>query len=179
MHFDRMVSYAVVLIFAACDREAARAGAHTDSASSVPIRTDTTEYFLGRDARGWGTRIPFRFTNLAADTAYAVNCNRATSIALEKKESTGWRVVWAPITNGCLSAPITIPPGKTFDDSVALWGAPPGGNVGPEFADTVFDGTYRLVWWNLVFHYSAENVPFGDTIPVRYRASNEFSLRAR
>jgi hypothetical protein len=179
MRFYRVTWYALLLAFAACDREAPRVDAAKDSASTVPIRTDKTEYTLARDDRGWDTRIPFRFTNLAADTAYAVNCNGATSIALEKKESTGWRVVWAPITNGCLSAPITIPPGKTFDDSVALWGAPPGGNVGPEFADTVFEGTYRLVWWNLVFHYSTENVPFGDTIPVRYRASNEFSLRAR
>jgi hypothetical protein len=147
--------------------------------STAAIQTDTTFYVLERDERGWGTQIAYRLRNTTEDTMYAINCNGAISIAVEKKEPAGWRTFWAPITNACLSPPFTIPPGETYNAPLSLWGAPPGGNVGPEFSDTTFDGVYRLVWWNLVSHYAEDRQGFGDTLPLDLRVSNEFTLRAR
>jgi hypothetical protein len=113
---------------------------------------------------------------MTPDTLYAVNCNGATSMALEKKEPDGWRVVWAPLINGCLSPPIIIAPGALLEDTLALWGAQPGRNIGPEFTDTAFGGSYRLIWWNLVFHYDPDRSGFGDTVPTKHRTSNELEL---
>lgn len=98
---------------------------------------------------------------------------------MEKKDSVGWHTVWAPLINGCLSPPITLAPGNSVSDTLSLWGAPPRGNVDPEFIDTVFDGTCRLVWWNLVHHYNTDQSGFGDTVPLLHKISNEFTLRPR
>ena len=87
--------------------------------------------------------------------------------------------MWSPILNQCLSPAITIAPGAAHTDSLVLWGAPPGGNIGPEFTDTSFDGSYRLVWVNIVTHYNTSTPGFGDSIPAVHRTSNEFTLRAR
>lgn len=152
------------------------AGGGADTAVAVAITTDSAVYHLERDERGWGARIGYRFRNLAEDTVFAVNCNGATSVAVERREPGGWATFWAPLVNGCLSPPIVVPPGGTLDSVLSLWGAPPGGNVGPEFNDTIFAGRYRLVWWNLVSHYDARSPGFGDSIPLQYRVSNEFGL---
>src|SRR5688500_13577977 len=82
----------------------AESGAARDS--TAPIQTDKTSYVLVRDSLGWGTQMNFRFTNVTTDTLYAVNCNGATSVAVEREDSTGWTTFWAPITNACLSPPI-------------------------------------------------------------------------
>ena len=143
----------------------------------APIQTDRPAYLLVRDDQGWGARIPFEFTNPAPDTLYAINCNGAITLALEKKAASEWEMFWMPMTNACLSPPVVIPPGGAFRDTVDLWGAPPGGNVGPEFRTTDLTGTYRLIWANLVSHYSDGIPQLGDTVPTAYRVSNEFELR--
>jgi hypothetical protein len=173
---------ALLLSAFACTAENAPAtndGASTPDGLTAAIQTDTTFYVLERDEHGWGTQIAYRFRNATADTIYAINCNGAISMAVEKKEPTGWRTFWAPVTNACLSPPITVPPGETFSAPLSLWGAPPGGNVGPAFSDTTIEGTYRLVWWNLVSHYAEDRQGFGDTLPLDLRVSNEFTLRGR
>jgi hypothetical protein len=144
---------------------------------TTAIETDTSVYTLTRDSLGWGTSIRYSFTNSSADTMYAVNCNGSITVALERKEGTEWQTFWAPLINGCLTPPIVTPPGTGVEARLELWGAPPGGNVGPEFRDTIFDGTYRLVWWNLVTHYNTDSPGFGDTIPLVHRVSNEFTLK--
>jgi hypothetical protein len=165
----------------ACGREPppARSDDSPVRTDSTAFWTDSVVYHLVRDERGWGARIGYRFRNLAADTVYAVNCNGATSVAVERRVGDGWVTFWAPMLNMCLSPPIAIPPGEVLDASLSLWGAPPGGNVGPEYSDTTFTGRYRLNWWNLVFHYDPDSPGFGDTVPLKYRVSNEFELRLR
>ena len=144
--------------------------------SSAPIRTDAASYRLVWDDRGWSATIPFEFTNPAADTLYAVNCNGAIAVALERKEGTAWSTFWVPMMNACLSPPVVIPPGQLHRDTVELWGAPPGGNMGPEFRSADVEGTYRLIWTNLVSHYDDRAAGFGDTVPAAYRHSNDFQL---
>src|SRR5215216_5973964 len=144
---------------------------------AAPIQTDTTSYVLVRKDRGWQTEIPFRFKNVAEDTLYIINCNGAFTVALERKVREEWRLFWSAIINGCFSPPITIAPGDTLFTPWIVWGAAPAGNAGPAFADTTFDGVYRLVWQNILFHYDPQRSALGDSVPVRYRVSNDFVLR--
>lgn len=169
----------LVTVVACGGSDSSRANAPVNRDQAVSFQTDTTRYVLDRDATGWGTQISWSFQNISPDTVYAVNCNGATTIAVERREAGGWEVHWAPLTNACLSPPVAIPPGETLSGRLDLWGAPPGGNVGPEFRDTTFSGVYRLAWWNLVHHYDPAKPGFGDTVAVRHRVSNEFALRRR
>jgi len=146
--------------------------------SSAPIQTDSLSYTLKRDALGWATRIPFTYRNPTADTIYVVNCNRTLAMALEQRAGDAWRTNWHPALPVCLSAPVVIAPGAVYVDTMAIFGAPPGRNVAPEFGDTTFTGTYRLVWHNLVTHYRTDaGANFGGAVPLEYRYSNEFVLR--
>jgi hypothetical protein len=144
---------------------------------SAPIQTDTTTYALVRDSLGWEARMALRFTNTSPDTLYAVNCNGALTLAVERQSGAGWDLFWAPLTNACLSPPLVIPPGGSYQTPWSIWGAPPGTNVGPQFADMIFDDTYRLVWWNLLAHYDTGRRELGDSVSLEYRRSNEFLLR--
>ena len=150
-----------------------------DPDRTAPIQTDSTSYLLVREERGWRADIPFRFRNVATDTIYIVNCNGAFSVALEQKAAQGWRPFWSPIINGCFSPPLTVAPGDTRSVPWIVWGAAPGGNVGPAFADTTFDGVYRFVWQNVLFNYEPQRESLGDTVPLRFRVSNEFALQVK
>jgi hypothetical protein len=157
-------------------------------AAAPPLRTDRIAYELTPTDHGWQTQMQLALRNEASDTLYAINCNGAATIALEARSADpaildtgadGWSVVLPPMTNGCLSQPLVIPPGATFTLPWILGGARPGTNAGPAFPDTAFAGPHRLVWWNLVFHYDPTRRELGDSVPLRYRLSNEFTLRVK
>jgi hypothetical protein len=170
-----LLAAAVVLACSACGGSE-RTDDAPEAAEAAPLRTNATSYVLIADSIGWGAQVMLNFRNTAEDTLYAVNCNGALTFALERDGPSGWAVVLAPATNGCLSPPITIAPGETFITPWGIYGARPGGNAGPQFADSTFGGGYRLVWWNLRFHYDPEREQMGDTVPLRYRVSNVFGL---
>ena len=174
----RFLVSALLLVATACSRPdapPADAPAAADEGPTPPIRTDTTVFALTRDSLGWSAELPLAFLNVTADTLYAINCNGALTLAVERREGAAWTTFWAPMTNACLSPPVTIAPGAVLALDYAVWGAPPNTNVGPAFADTTFAGTYRLVWWNLVSRYDTDRPQFGDTVAVADRVSNEFT----
>ena len=142
----------------------------------APVQTDATTYVLVRDGVGWRTSIAFEFRNIALDTLYIVNCDRATQVALEQQGGGSWSTFWSPVVQLCLSSPIVIPPGATYTDTLSVWGAEPGHNVIPEFPSTDLDGVYRVVWNNVVLHYGTGPQGFGTPAPMQFRYSNAFRL---
>lgn len=145
--------------------------------SSAPIQTDSLSYALERAALGWVARIPFTYRNPTRDTIYVVNCNRSLAIALQQRVGSAWRTDWDPVLPMCLSAPIKIAPSAVYVDTLEIFGARPNTNTVPEFRDTTFTGTYRLVWHNLVTNYRTDGGDFGNPVRLEHRYSNEFVLR--
>src|SRR5688572_20029191 len=88
---------------------------------SAPIQTDTIAYLLVRDGVGWRAEVPFEFRNTFSDTLFAINCNGALTVAVQHKDEAGWHPFWAPLTNGCFSPPITIPPGGRLRLPWTIW----------------------------------------------------------
>lgn len=97
-------------------------------------------------------------------------------MSLEKKVQGGWERFWGPVLFDCLSAAVVIPPGTRYQDTLEVFGVQPGRNVAPAFRMNDIEGTYRLVWNNLVLHYRDSGMTFGDSLALSLRRSNEFQL---
>lgn len=143
--------------------------------TTAPVQTDATFYLLRKDWVGLTTEIALSYENQAADTLYIVNCNRLLPAVLEKRVDGDWERFWAPILPRCLSPPIVIEPGGVLIDTLHVWGALPGYNVGPAFKSEDVEGVYRIVMHEVVFHYE-DRPGFGDSVPLEYRVSNSFVL---
>ncbi len=142
----------------------------------APVQTDTTSYLLVRDWVGWKTDIRVTWRNLSADTLYLVNCNGGTGLKLQKETGSSWSTFWTPVMLLCLSPPLRIAPGAIFADTVHIWGAEPGHNAAPEFPSRQVEGVFRLVWTEVVYHYTDRGSNFGDAVPLEFRYSNSFRL---
>ena len=146
---------------------------------SRPIQTEALAYELRPDGPGFGVDIPYVFTNRTGSPVYIVNCNGGFALHLERRDGVTWHSVWGPAINGCISAPIVIQPNATFADTLRLWGAPPGSNIAPRFNRADLDGTYRLVWDDVLSAFDPNSYPFGSQISFGDRVSNRFALRVR
>jgi hypothetical protein len=175
---------ACLMFTAACDATPGdRAADTTNSARASdnskerpPILTSASEYALKRDGVLLSVPIAIRFTNQSADTLYLVNCNGAITPEYQKLEGTTWKSHLQTMTNACLSTPIVIAPGATLARDLILGGALPGNNAGPAFATSDVAGRYRIVMRNVRWHYDLDKPQLGDTVPMRYLLSNEFTL---
>jgi hypothetical protein len=145
------------------------------------LRTGAGGYELTRRGGGWETTIDFTFTNPLDETIYVVNCRGGLAVALERWDGEAWVPAWSPVLLQCLSPPIEIAAGESYRASIEVWGSEPGRNHHPEFAVERLDGTYRLVWGNLVLRWRGDyvNGAFGDPVPRELRVSNSFELRRR
>lgn len=152
-----------------------------------PLQTSHLHFDLQRQhpAAPWlielETAIPFAYHNPLPDTVYGVHCNGQLDITLERQTSDGWEYFWSPVLEACLSSPIIIPPSTIYHDTLRLFGVLPGDHkANPAFRSGDIEGTYRLVWNNLVLHYRDSGQGFGDSIAQAHRVSNPFTLaRAR
>lgn len=140
------------------------------------VQTDRAQYRLRQEGIGFKTQIPFSFRNPLPDTVYMFNCGGALDMSLEKKVQGGWEWFWGPVLFECLSAPVVIPPGTRYQDTLEVFGVQPGRNAAPAFRTNDIEGTYRLVWNNLVLHYRDSGMTFGDSLALSLRRSNEFQL---
>ncbi|KPK79411.1 MAG: hypothetical protein AMS25_12695 [Gemmatimonas sp. SM23_52] len=147
-----------------------------DRDTTAPIQTDRPFYWLRTDWVGFTTEIALSYENQAADTLYIVNCLRTLPAVLEKEVDGVWERFWAPILPRCLSPPIVMEPGGVLVDTLHVWGALPGHNVGPAFKSEDVKGVYRIVMHQVVFHYDENSAGFGDPVPLEYRVSNAFAL---
>ncbi len=142
----------------------------------APVQTDTTSYVLRKDWVGWRTEIRITWRNPGADTLYIVNCRGQTGLWLQRRDGSQWRDFWTPGMELCLGDPIRIPPGSAFSDTVRIWGAEPGHSVAPAFPTKEVEGSFRLLWTDVVYHYTGHGPIFGVPVPIAYRHSNSFRL---
>lgn len=147
--------------------------------STPPLRTDSSAYTLREEASAWTTMIGFSYRNGGEDTVYVVNCNGQVTMNLQKREAGEWQDVWFGETNACLSAPIVIPPGSTYEGQLTIRGAEPGTSAVSAFSTADLDGDFRLVWHQPVRHYDSRRPGFGEVMPLDERSSNTFSLSQR
>ena len=143
------------------------------------LRTDSSEYALREEESVWTTMIGFSYENSGEDTVYVVNCNGQVTMNLQKREEGEWQDVWSGETNACLSAPIVIPPGSTYEGELSIRGAEPGTSATSAFSTADLEGDFRLVWHQPVRHYDSRRPGFGEVMPLDERSSNIFSLRQR
>lgn len=142
-----------------------------------PIQTDRLGYELRSGEGGYEVEIPFAYTNRTGETVYVVNCNRSLAISLEKEVAGEWVRAWTPVAPLCLSEPIAIPAGATYEDTLAVFAGHPSNDVHPKFAgDGEPEGTYRLVWYGLVHDYDPDRPGFGEPVPPEGTVSNRFAL---
>lgn len=149
------------------------AGPHRDE--TLNLQTDALSYVLVPNREGLATQIPYTFTNRTAGSVYLVNCLGGFGLHLERREGQRWESVWGPVLPSCLSEPIVIPPGALFADTVHVWGGV-NADVGPTFDPATAAGRYRLVWDDAYASFQPF-LPWGDTIPLQERTSNEFELQ--
>jgi hypothetical protein len=151
------------------------------SEGETHLRTSAESYTLTRRDGGWATSIDLSFTNPLTETIYVVNCRGGLAMGLERWNGEAWERAWSPGMQLCLSPPIEIAAGGTLRHTLEVWGSDPGRNHYPEFAVTPVEGTYRVVWENLVLRWRGDYVDgaFGDPVPRELRVSNSFVLRRR
>lgn len=143
-----------------------------------PIRTDAAEYTLERDDWGWRTQIPYTFVNRTGEDVYLTNCHGGFALRLDRwaEDEGEWVVAWSPTLLMCLSPPIVIRAGESFQDTINLFAAHPDRNARPKFRTDEVGGTYRIVWI-AASHGYVEGEGRGEPIPLEYRVSNSFILR--
>jgi hypothetical protein len=140
------------------------------------LRTESPSYTLESDGRGWSTSIDFTYKNIGSDTVYVVNCNGAVLMRLQVRDGGEWEDAWYPEGDSCLSPPIVIEPRTVHRGRVGIWGAELGSSSYNAFRTTELEGEFRLVWDQIVLHYSPGFQSFGDTLPTNARVSNSFRL---
>jgi hypothetical protein len=127
---------------------------------------------------------PFVYTNFRADSLYHPTCRPngvgapTVNLGLQRLVDGGWMDVWSPTLPACLSEPIVISPGGRFLDTLNVYLHPQDTLHQPLFNPTVdIDGTYRVVWRDLLRSYDPTNYPFGEPIDLWERQSTTFELR--
>jgi hypothetical protein len=104
-----------------------------------------------------------------------MNCNEIIVPSLAKRTGESWSSVWQGATPACLSPPVVMPPEGELADTVRVRIDP---DVYPLLDAVGIEGTYRLVWYGVVFSYRDEGPDFGRPLPPDARTSNEFTIIA-
>lgn len=156
----------------------------SSSASEAPrLRPDRDVYTVRADGQVEKVSIPFTYCNWRRDSVYHPTCRPnegepTVAIAIEKLVSGEWKTAWAQALPGCLSEPLIIEPGETFSDTLDVVLHPQDSVPYPLLTPLVdIEGTYRLVWQELLRSYDPERSPFGEPLPLQERGSGTFQLR--
>jgi hypothetical protein len=139
------------------------------------FQTDALTYTLQSGSHGYTGEIGVQFTNRTGETVYFVNCNGITGMSLEKLIGGRWEVAWSPVVPQCLSSPIVVPPGGTYDIRISVFAGYPDSNMWPKFSVTDVTGVYRAVWHYALRSYQ-DDLPFGEQLALEQRVSNRFTL---
>jgi hypothetical protein len=139
------------------------------------FQTDSLTYTLRRGILGYSGVIKVRFTNRTGGTVYFVNCNGITGAGLEKRVGGRWIPAWSPVVPACLSAPITVPAGGSYEEQIGVFGGYPDSNAAPEFTVERIPGIYRAVYRPLR-SYQEVGPTIGEPLPLEYRVSNPVVL---
>lgn len=140
------------------------------------LQTDALTYTLARNELGYRARIPWTFRNETGAPVYLENCDGDVRPLLEMDRDGMWFPAWEPYRDACQSAPVVVPPGATYADTLALFGAPPGSNVMPVFVFPEIQGVYRMVWTQAYATFDTLAGRPGELLPLEQRVSNAFVL---
>lgn len=164
-----IISYSI--FFAGCD---AITGSGGDS--TAPIQTDKSEYKAAISDGIVEFEIPHTFTNQRKGTVYIVNCNNAFALKLQKRAGNGWVDALGFVIPQCLSPAIEIGEGESFVHTIRVQAGLPSGDVEPKFEVDEVEGTYRIVWIDVLKSFNSDTYPFGEQIPLDQRVSNAFEV---
>ena len=145
--------------------------------STRAMQTDQLSYRVIASGNLLTITIRFTFRNPVEDTVYLLNCRGEWAITLSRYEDGQWRTIWGSVTPACASAPVVIPPGGAYSDTLWIAGGTPGGSVAPAFAVADLTGLYRLTWRGPVTGYFAQ-AQSGVDLADPLRTSNRFQLIA-
>lgn len=140
------------------------------------FQSDSISYTLRAGDAGFEGNIVFTFTNRSGVTAYIVNCSGATQLRFEKQVAGQWTPAWSPVVNLCLSPPIIVPAGASYESRLWVFSGYTGTNVYPQFFSADIAGEYRAVWTDVLSSYNENASPFGTALPFDQRLSNRFLL---
>lgn len=140
------------------------------------FRTELPRYEVRRTAIGWEAEIPFRYRNDTDQAHYGVNCRATPEIVMEKWVDGRWVGASGSAFLDCLSPPIVVRPGETYEATVRFFAAFPGNNTYPKLSVDRLEGVYRLLWENLLWSFDANAYPFGEELPKELRVSSPFEL---
>jgi hypothetical protein len=138
---------------------------------AADLRTDRTEYTLSERGNVLQVSIGIVFTNGTSAPVFAHGCNQPDPPSLQRSEGGRWVTVYSPIVELCLSSPVRLAPGATYERTYTLSGGLPGTNVAPTFYVPRGTATYRLRWDAV--RGSADPDSRGALLPVY---SNEFQI---
>lgn len=146
-------------------------------APDADLRTDRSRYTVRATTAGLEAEIPFAFANRTGRTVYISNCARFAPPRLEKRVEDEWVVAWRPLVPRCSSPPIAIRDGGAFQDTLLVSAGYPADDLFPKFEVDDLDGTYRLVWPNVLWASDRTRSQPGDALPRSLRTSNEFVIQ--
>jgi len=153
------------------------AGTGGNGPDSTAIVTSRTEYHAQIEDGTVELQIPHTFTNRTDDTVFVVNCNNAFAIKLQKKVGNEWIDAVGLVIPDCLSPAIEIASGETYNYDLKILAGTPASDNQPKFEVDRIEGTYRIVWSDVLETYSPDQYPFGEPLPLDQRVSNEFIIR--
>ena len=157
------------------------------SESSAPIRTSEQFYefvrdtvvILGDSFPRLGVEIPYTYTNPTDRSIYIVQCRVPPAFVQRLSESGTWELFWG-ISLSCLSEPTVIEPSDSFSSILQFRAAEYGvGGLSPSFSMSDLNGTYRIVFLNVVHSDNPNQYPNGSPLPEGERVSNPFEMVMR
>lgn len=158
------------LVFGACARDAG-APRHPPA----PIRTDRDRYLLRPGRFGHETTIVVRFTAPRDTTVHILHCNGAISWGLQRLEEGRWANAWVATTNGCLSAPLVVPAGGVYADTLSAVSRTDVPRPGP-IQEEIQPGTYRVVLYQVLTSFDPWARPMGDELSLERRVSGPITI---
>lgn len=148
------------------------------SVSSPAVETDSASYAVRTTSYHWEVSIAYAFTNETDRAVSFLNCGGHPLGVVEKRVANAWVLFWGPVTRACIGPPVEVEAGAVYRDTYTL--AVP--HSPPYFVDDTdasdLTGTFRLVLRDAVYEYNPVTFERGPDVPLAYRVSNRFTLRA-
>jgi hypothetical protein len=162
-------------------------GLSDPSESSAPIQTSARSYefvrdtvvILGDSFPRLGAEIPYTYANPTNRPIYIVQCRVPPAFVQRLSESGAWELFWGSSLS-CLSAPTVIAPNDSFSSTLQFRAVEFGvEGLSPRFSREDLNGTYRIVFLNVVHLDDPSQYPNGSLLPESERVSNPFEMVMR
>jgi len=178
------IALTLMLVLAACTRDAETAPAqtaapakapapvNTPAVPAAPIRTDRSSYVLTNGPQGPEATLVATLRAPADRTLYILNCNGASGLTLQRKRGEEWVYAWMVGMAACASPPIVVAPGGEHTGRIYLHDRP--GGVPEPMGGRLESGTYRVMWTGVLTAHDARGR--GPELPLEQRVSAPFTI---